>query len=345
MLPSSSRRTATPTATRGNPVSTATWTDPGWRAEADAWIDARLQAAGLASTGPIEEERIRPWAAVLRVPTNEGLLYFKANEEKSAHEAALTERLIRRRPDLLPEVVASDEESGWMLLRDAGPQLSSILEVDRDLRYWLEALPLYADLQIDTAPDAAELAELIPLDRRLATMPGHYATLAAARDALRVGLAEGLTEDEFRRLRELEPQVRTWYEQLAGASIPESIQNDDFSHGSIFVGTGGYRFLDWGDACVSHPFFTLTVTLRVVEWVHELPPGSAETERVRDAYLEPWTRFEDRRTLVDLANTARRLGQVCRAASWLHGGLEFEPGDVAWSARLIADPEAWREAV
>jgi hypothetical protein len=28
-------------------------------------------------TGPIEEERVRPWATVLRVPTADGVLYFK----------------------------------------------------------------------------------------------------------------------------------------------------------------------------------------------------------------------------------------------------------------------------
>jgi Phosphotransferase enzyme family len=281
---------------------------------------------------------------VLRLETNGGRLYFKANAESLAHEIAVTELLIRRRPDLLPELVASNRERGWMLLRDAGTQLSSLLERDRDLRYWLEALPAYAELQIDVAPDGDELARLFPLDRRLATMSAHHATLVEATGALRLGLPDGLTVAEHRRLRELAPSVRAWSEELAASSIPETIQNDDFTHGSIFLDAGRYRFLDWGDACVSHPFFTLTVTLRVVEWVHELPPGSPEGDRVRDAYLEPWTRFETRRTLLQLAQSARRLGQVCRAALWLAGGFEHEPDDVAWSARLIVDPDAWRGA-
>ena len=272
---------------------------------------------------------------MLRVPTNDGLLYFKANADSLTHEAAVTELLIRRRPDLLPELVACDPSTGWMLMRDAGVQLSAILDRDRDLRYWLEALPLYAELQIDVVTDAEELARLIPLDRRLATMPAHHATLVAATE-------HELSPAEHRALREVEPDVRRWTDELAALSIPESIQNDDFTHGSIFVGDAGYRFLDWGDACLSHPFFTLTVTLRVVEWVHGLPPGSPETERVRDAYLEPWTRFEPRPTLERAAQVARRLGQVGRAAFWLEGGFEHEPDDVAWSARLIVDPEAWR---
>lgn len=319
------------------------WSDPAWRAEAERWIGARIADAGLEPAGAVEDERIRPWAAVLRVPTTGGLLYFKANAPDLAHEAAVTRVLARRRPDLLPEIVAADEESGWMLLRDAGTQLSSRLERDPDLRYWLEALPHYAQLQIDAAADADELAALFPLARRLATMPGHYTELVAATDALRVGRSDGLSAEEYRRLREAEPSVQAWHGELAAASVPESIQNDDFTHGSIFLDGSGYRFLDWGDACVSHPFFTLTVTMRVVEWVHGLPPGSPEVERVRDAYLEPWISFESRATLTRLADTARRLGQLCRAALYLDATHEQDEDAVAWSARLLIDPEAWRE--
>ena len=88
------------------------------------------------------------------------------------------------------------------------------------------------------------------------------------------------------------------------------------------------------------------MTLRVIELVHELPPGSREVERVRDAYLEPFTRFEPRRMLVPLANTARRVGQICRAAQRAdaeRSGLYVdEPDALAWSLRLLLEPEIWR---
>ena len=44
-----------------------------------------------------------------------------------------------------------------MLMRDAGEQLGAVL--DRDTRYWEEALPLYAELQIDVAGDARALRQ------------------------------------------------------------------------------------------------------------------------------------------------------------------------------------------
>ena len=178
-------------------------------------------------------------------------------------------------------------------------------------------------------------------------LPAVYERLLADEELLRrVGLGDGLTPDEHRALRELRPEVARACEELSAHRVPESIQNDDFTHGSIFLQDGSYRFLDWGDACVSHPFFTLTVTLRVIELVHELPPGTAEIERIRDAYLEPFTRFEPRETLVPLAVTARRVGQICRAAMRAdaeQGGFyEDEPDAVAWSLRMLLDPEIWR---
>jgi hypothetical protein len=50
--------------------------------------------------------------------------------------------------------------------------------------------------------------------------------------------------------------------------------------------------MDWGDACISHPFFTLSVTLEgVIAWGLDDVEGSVDTAPFRDAYLAP---FADR---------------------------------------------------
>jgi Phosphotransferase enzyme family len=254
--------------------------------------------------------------------------------------------MCRRRPDLLPEVQAWDPATGCLLLRDAGTQLAALDEAEQ-LARWSEAFPLYAELQRDVAPDAAELTSLIPLDRRLASLTARYEELLADTELLRVGRPGGLTEDEHRRARELADEVARGCNELASYAVPETIQNDDLSAGSVFVTPDGYRFLDWSDACVSHPFFSLTVTLRVIEHGHGLPPGSPEADRLRDAYLEPWTSCEPRATLIELAATARRLGQACRAVFYRYLSLaialeERDREDVPWSLRLFLEPESWR---
>lgn len=262
-------------------------------------------------------------------------MFFKEAQASLAHEARLIEILGRRRPELVTEVAFSDEH-GRMLMPDAGEQLGVVLERDRDIRYWIEALPLYAELQIDAAPDADEFRAAGAFDRRSSVLSAVYAELIAER-------TEGLTREEYDRLLSLAPEVESACEQLGAGRVPETINNDDFTGGSIFVRDGGYRFLDWGDACVSHPFMTLTVTLRVVEIAHRLPPHSPEVERVRDAYLEPFTIFEPRETLVELATTARRFGQISRAALSVENPFWDDPDAAAWRLRLLLDSEAWRD--
>jgi len=283
-------------------------------------------------TGPIEAQRVRPWATVLRVPTAEGTLFFKEATLSLAHESQLIEILARHRPELVTEVVVSDEE-GRMLMRDAGPQLSSR---DPDLRDWEEALPLYAELQIEAAADVDAFLRAGAFDRRSAVLPTQYRELIAER-------APGQTEAEYEELLALEPEVDRVCAELAAGSVPDMINNDDFTDGSIHVTAGGYRFLDWGDACVSHPFMTLTVTQRVIEIRLRLAPGSAETARIRDAYLEPFTRFAPRAELEDVVEPARRMGQINRVAlRAAHMDWEDDPEELAWSFRLLLDPEAWR---
>jgi hypothetical protein len=262
-------------------------------------------------------------------------MYFKEAQESLSHEGRLIAILASRRPDLVTEVVVSDER-GRMLMRDAGPQLSSILEQDLDLRYWEEALSLYAELQIAAAPDEAELLAAGAFDRRSSVLPSLYRALIAER-------AAGLTDAEYADLQGLGADVETVCEQLLAGPIPETINNDDFTDGSIHVRDDAYRFLDWGDACVSHPFFTLTVTQRVIEIRHGLPLGSKEIERVRDAYLEPFTRFAPKDELNELVEPARRTGQVCRIALRMENmDWDDDPEELAWSFRLLLDPEAWR---
>jgi hypothetical protein len=299
---------------------------PPTRPSQEEWIRSRVDV-----TGPIEEERVRPWATVLRVPTAEGTL-FKEPTAPVAHESRLIEILARRRPDLVTEVLFSDED-GRMLMRDAGPQLSSR---DPDLQDWERALPLYAELQIEASEDADSLLLAGAFDRRSAVLPAQYRALIAQR-------APGPTEAEYEQALALEPEIDQVCAALAASPVPETINNDDFTDGSIHVAPSGYRFLDWGDACLSHPFMTLTVTQRVIEIRHRLPPESAEIVRIRAAYLEPFTRFAPRAELEAMVEPARRIGQISRVAlRAAHLDWEDDPEELAWSFRLLLDPEAWR---
>lgn len=287
------------------------WTEPDWLEPAHDWIRLQLERLGLEAAGEIEQPHVFPWSTVLRIPTAEGPVWFKANVPGLAHEAAVVQVLASRRPELLPELLAADLERGWMLQADAGFRLREILEENRDYDVWERILPLYAELQIAAAADQERLLAAGAPDRRITVLPGQFEELLGDDEAL-----ASLTNDELDRLRKLIPRIEAECHELEAFGLPETIQHDDFHDGQIFVRDGRYVFLDWGDACVSHPFFSLVVTLAVLAYRLELEHDSPELDRFRDAYLEPWTRFRPRTELEGAYPIAYRLGVLCRGLTW-----------------------------
>ena len=90
----------------------STWTDEEWLAHAHRWIDARLEALGMTRTGPIEQPHVEVWSTVLRVPTEVGPVWFKANHGPLEHEAAVVNLLADRVPDRVQALLACDTERG-----------------------------------------------------------------------------------------------------------------------------------------------------------------------------------------------------------------------------------------
>jgi aminoglycoside phosphotransferase (APT) family kinase protein len=103
---------------------------------------------------------------------------------------------------------------------------------------------------------------------------------------------------------------------LESYGLPETLHHDDFHGNNICAGDRGYLFFDWGESCVAHPFFTMVVTLRAIAYFLKLTGDAPELAELRDIYLEPWTKFMDRRDLDDVYDLANLVGMVNRALTW-----------------------------
>lgn len=285
--------------------------------EAHTWIRSELARIALRVTGEIEPVHVQPWSMVLRVPTDAGVAFFKASTATLRHEAALVEILAGRRPDCTPPLLAADRERGWMLMADAGTRLRELIARERGLARWLDVLPLYAGVQIDLADRADELVALGVPDMRLAMLPGRYERMLDELGEVPSG--------EARRLRKALPHVEEMCDVLAVHGIPETIQHDDLNDGQVYFRDGRYLLLDWGDACVSHPFFSMSVTLEgAIAWGVDGIQGSVDVQPFRDAYLEPFVLARGTTTaeLLPACTTAMRLGWVCRAVNGHLSGPE-----------------------
>jgi phosphotransferase family enzyme len=291
------------------------WEQPDWQAEAKAWIRSALQKHNLQLTGEIEQPHIRQWSTVMTVPTDAGMLFFKASNALLAYETALTDYLAKFRPEIFPELLAMDAKRHWMLMHDAGTPLRHFIRTEKSIVRWKDVLPLYVGLQKEMVNHITHLLTLGVMDRRLAKLPSMFASLIADESALLVGQAESLTSEEYARLKASGPQFAEMCEKLAAFGIPETLHHDDFHDGNIFVRDGKITFTDWGESAVAHPFFTLVVMMRGVDNSMGVD-FSPEAEQVRDLYLEQWISYTPMEELQINAKLAQRIGYVNRALTW-----------------------------
>jgi hypothetical protein len=264
--------------------------------EADAWV--RSCVPTRSSLALFQEE---PWASVYRAPIVGGWVWFKVCAERQAFEVPLTSGLSARWA-CVTDVIAHDADRRWLLMADAG---STFRETGNPPERWLDLLPAYAELQLgETARVDEHLASGVP-DLRLSRLPELLDEL--------VGATLPIDDHERAQLARLRQGFAVTCGEVAAAGVRETVQHDDLHMNNAYIKGAEMRILDWGDASIGHPFFSLFETFRFLVELNGLPPDDPWFGRLRDAYLEPWG--GDHRETFEMA---LRLGAVSRAIAWLH---------------------------
>lgn len=305
-------------------MSDLPWHEPAFLADFTAWVDARLAVAGLRRTGPIEQPHVAWWSTALAVPTDDGPMWAKATQPEGRFEARLTPLLASRWPDRTVEVVATDDERGWLLTRDAGTKLRELSD-GRVVEHWEALLPRYAEMQRELADSVTELVALGVPELRLASLPGELAAVLDEPELLMREADGGIDDDRLAALRAGLPRFAEACARLAELSVPETLQHDDLNDGNAFLRGTDHVVFDWGDACISHPFHTLVVALRSLAYRHRWEPGGPEVNRLLAAYLEPWAVVASRAELEEATDLARLTGTIQRSLAWRRSVLAMPP--------------------
>jgi hypothetical protein len=273
--------------------------------EAEWWVRSHLPI-----DGPLEHVQTEPWAIVFRAPIDGGVVWFKACAPRQSFEVPLTASLSSR-SSVVTEVLAHDVERRWLLMADAGEPLRAL---GNPPERWLELLPAYAELQAgETRHVEQHLAAGVP-DLRLARLPVLY------EEVLRAELP--LDPAERSALEALRVRLPELCEELDADGIGPSVQHDDLHMNNVYVKGGTLRVLDWGDASIGHPFFSLFETFRFLVEENGLAPGDPWFARLREAYLEPWGSVDPRAFA-----RALRIAGLAHAIAWLHQREALPPAD------------------
>ena len=295
------------------------WHNPAWQKQAHGWIRADAKRNSIQLTGEIEQPHAYAWSTVMRVPSNEGTLFFKATAPETIYEIALTEKLVGWFPDCMPEVVAVDTARGWMLMRDGGEQLRASIRPTQDVKPWEPVITRYAELQIGLAGHVDEILALGIPDHRLAALPALYKQLLTDETSLMIDQEKGLTSVEFLQLQNLTSHFEQICANLAAFGIPESVNHGDFHDGNVLVKNGRTTFFDWGDASVTHPFTSLRtffVSMDIALNLDDYVPPTPEMTALRDRYLEHWERFASKEQLLEAYNVSRPVASIVKTLAW-----------------------------
>lgn len=311
--------------------SRAPWARRGWFAEAAAWIETVLAENGRPAVGPVEQLSNWCLSSVLRAPTEQGDVYFKATADLPlfVDEGTVTRGLAELVPASIPHVIAVDRARRWMLVEDFGPVVGWGASVETRVAVLADA----AQLQIETAGRVEQLLALGLLDRRPTWLAAQLETLLDEPDAL------GVEEAELDALAARVPRFADMCQRLATGPVPDTLIHGDLHLGNVAGTAAPYVYFDWSDASVSHPFFDPLV-------IHF--EEDAEIRRMlRDAYLAPWRAFAAEDVLAELWALSAPLACLNQAMSYRSIIANVEPGAAAdlvpalpsWLRRALAADE------
>ena len=317
----------------------APWESIGWHDVACDWIEAQLAAIGRTVRKPIVQQRAWGLSCTMQVGTDEGDVYFKATPPFMSHEGRAMQAVAEQCPQLLPPPLAVDSEQGWLLMSDYGDDM---LHECPDISHWEEALRLFSRAQVEQVERVRRWLSLNIPDRRLGRMVDMIDPLFASCERMLSGGPNGLSEAEVNSLRALSMPLKLMCARLAQYGVPHTLVHGDLG-GNILMTDGGYTFFDWTDVCVSHPFFEMA-TISGAYFDESVLKDSPDADiRLRDAYLEPWTKLMSVEMLVEAFEVSRPLGALHQTMTymWILTNIspdarpELEGGLLHWVRNLL----------
>jgi hypothetical protein len=292
------------------------WTQPDWLEDAYRWIHDQLGRLDRQVTGSIEQPHVRPWGTVMRIPTNQGNVYFKTISLLLPNETAVTHALSQWQPGKLPALLTADTHRNWMLVEDGGLRLRDAFNNGLSVNTWSDILADYAAFQIELSTHVKALLSLGSPDRRLAILPSLYEKLVTDQEWLLIDQPDGLSSKDVERLVSGIPHIKQLCGELAGYAIPDSLHHGDLHDGNIFIQDGRILFFDWGDSQITHPFFSLRTAFVSMEYTFDYEENHPSFDGFAQDYLKIWSGFQSQENLWAAYQVAERLWAIPTALQW-----------------------------
>jgi hypothetical protein len=257
---------------------------PGCFKELQTWVAEIIRPLGLQLTGPFCQYDASPSFALIRLETDGPAIWFKAIVDLNLREFPITMMLARLFPKYLPTILASRPTwCGWVM-EDAGTAMSDdTASLDR----WSYAAADLANFQIESSEHTQELLIAGCKDLRITTLLDLVDPF--------LDVMNRLMQDQSKvpppvlsrgELSELGRTLERALHNLDSSGVPETLGHSDFNPGNMLVSGRRCVFIDWAEAHIGHPFFTLEYMFSHLR--KDYPDISPFEDLIRTAYSQPW---------------------------------------------------------
>jgi Ser/Thr protein kinase RdoA (MazF antagonist) len=251
------------------------------------WVAQQLEPLGLALAPGFEQFTASPTSSLVRMETTGAPVWFKSTGEINRNELPISIALYRLFPDYVPRILAIHPIwNGWLSEEVQGQTLARQGDPDT----WAVAAMTLAELQIASLHKIDELLKSRCKDLRWGALARQIRPFLACMSEL----MGAQTSERSRALNDsqlgfLGDCLKKAFGGLKRCGIPDTLGHLDPNPGNVLVCSPDVCFLDWAEACVSHPFVTFEFLCQHTRRRFVGDPTAIET--LTRGYLKPWRRM------------------------------------------------------
>lgn len=256
----------------------------GWFSELRNWIESVVELIGLHVNGRFQQLNASASFSLIRFETDGPALWFKAVGEPNQREFTITCLLAQLFPEYLPRILGRRPDwNGWLSREAPGELLSDVQEQV----LWEQASAALAKLQIQSIDRGSQILGAGARDlgsEALSKLIQPFISVVAQLMERQTKVPPSILDRKD--LSALTDSLQSAVEATKAIGIPETIGHLDLNPGNIVVSENRCTFLDWAEAYVGNPFFSLEYLLQHAR--RTLGTDSAVETSLTGAYCAEW---------------------------------------------------------
>ena len=262
------------------------------------WAENFLQENGYKINNPFQIVQDTPWSSVVKLSTDQGLIYLKTTPPALSIESSVIKILHEQCHADVPLIIADNQKEHCFLMKDAGIRLHDFFKQEKfQTELFVRTIQNYTNMQIKAADKITLFLNSGVPDWRLNQLPELYQALIVQENLL---LADGLTKNEIKKLHELRPKLSEICDRLSQYNVPETFGSGDFHDKNILVNPDTHKttIIDLGEVVITHPFFSLHNCLHMAKENFAIPDD--QYRRLQEACFKNWLQFESSTNLFEI---------------------------------------------